>query len=150
MNLLTWECISKNLCINRYIYIYTYTYIYTHIYIYIYVYIYVYIYTSVCVCLCVFTTFCVISGFDHFENGNHPCFCQRFSPQRRSRSSSPPDTEALSCGNGQSFHESRGYWSQTKIGTIKPSIIGTWESDMRLRWEYMWFCNSACIQVLMY
>ena len=41
-------------------------------------------------------------------------FLSCFHPQGHSRSSSPSDTVALACHDGQSFHQSRGYWSQKK------------------------------------
>ena len=70
-------------------------------------------------------------------------FLSCFHPQRHSRSSSSPGTVVLSCRDGQSFHQSRGYWSQKRA--IKASIIGIW--DMELRWEYMYFWNNVCIFV---
>ena len=70
-------------------------------------------------------------------------FLSCFHPQRHSRSSSPSDTVALACHDGQSFHQSRGYWSQKKGYKSK------YHRDMGygVRWEYMYFWNNVCIFV---
>ena len=43
-------------------------------------------------------------------------FLSCFHPQRHSRSSSSPGTVLVSCRDGQSFHQSRGYLSQKNGG----------------------------------
>ena len=74
-------------------------------------------------------------------------FLSCFHPQRHSRSSSSPGTVVLSCRDGQSFHQPRRYWSQTKTGAIQPSIIETWIwgydanlSVLGTNYEYVLMC----------
>ena len=74
-----------------------------------------------------------------------------FHPHRHSRSSSPPDTAAVSCRHGQSFHHFRDYWSQKGNAAGKPNIIGIWDMGyMRLIWQYIGFWRSfmhLCVYV---
>ena len=84
----------------------------------------IYVFLEQCMHFCIFLGFQLSHLWGFYKSS---LFLSCFHPQRHSRSSASPGTVVLSCRDGQSFHQSRGYWG--------------------LRWEYMYFCNNVCIFV---
>ena len=71
----------------------------------------IYVFLEQCMHLCIFPGFQLSHLWGFYKSS---LFLSCFHPQRHSRSSASPGTVVLSCRDGQSFHQSRGYWSQKK------------------------------------
>ena len=67
----------------------------------------IYVFLEQCMHFCIFPGFQLSHLWRFYKSS---LFLSCFHPQRHSRSSASPGTVVLSCRDGQSFHQSRGYW----------------------------------------
>ena len=66
----------------------------------------IYVFLEQCMHFCIFPCFQLSHLWGFYKSS---LFLSCFHPQRHSRSSASPGTVVLSCRDGQSFHQSRGY-----------------------------------------